>query len=235
MTTKNRYDLGTTNLYRTVCKWTAIKSSASIWMLTAACEKSLNVTQKPDNVVRLYVCNDLNWLRFFQRGKDIFSQSRSPCIFEVCTWLLGTFKFVRGMSIVPGLRHDILWRWASCTGLSSIREVSLLLSVQMVYRNMSRARRPNRWQRKSNSVLYRRPHFWGQNTLWHEICKPALEKFPAHEFLWNKEPFLRTLMWKPKAILLGVFWKLYVNPSFRPVRSGIKTTWSNRDKLRMLG
>ena len=171
---KNRYDLGATNLYRTECKWNAIKFSASIWMLTAACGKSWNVTLKPDKVVRLCSCNDLHWLRLFQRRKHIFSQSRSPYIFEVCTWWVSSLKFVRGMNIVPGPRRDILWRWASCTGWTSVREVSLLLRVQVVYRMVSRARQPNLWQRKSNSVLYRRPHFWGQNTLWHEICKPAI-------------------------------------------------------------
>jgi hypothetical protein len=211
MTTKKTYDLGATNLYRTVCKWTTILFSASFWTLAAACDKSLNVILKPGKVVRLYACNDLHWLRFIQKGKHIFSQSRSPCIFGVCTWRVASLKFVWGMSIVPGPRHDILWRWASCTGWSSIREVSLLLRVQMVYRNASGARRSNRWQRKSNPVLYRRPHFWGQNPLWHEFRNSVLEKYSLHEFLWYKEPFLKTLMWKPKTILLGVFWKLYVN------------------------
>lgn len=141
---KNRYDLGATNLYRIVCKWTAIKFSASIWMLTAACDKSLNVTLKPSKVVQLYACNDLHWLRFFQRGKHIFSHSRNPCIFEVCTWWVASLKLVRGMSIVPGPWRDILWRWTSCNGWTSVREVSLLLRVQMVYRNVSRAIQPNR-------------------------------------------------------------------------------------------
>ena len=129
MTTKkkNRHYLGATSLYRTVCKWTAIKFSASIWMLTAACDKTLNVTLKPGKVVRLYACNDLYWLRFFQRGKHIFSQSRSPCIFEVWTWWVSSLKFVRGMSIVPGPRRDILWRWASCSG--SLACYSVTVSV----------------------------------------------------------------------------------------------------------
>jgi hypothetical protein len=174
---KSSYDHGATNLFRAVCKWTAIKFRAFIWMLAAAYDKSLNVTLKPGKILRLYACNDLLWLRFFQMGKHIFIQSRSPCIFEVCTWWIASLKFVRRMRIVTVPRRDILWRWASCTGWYSIREVSLLLRVQMVHRNMSKARRHNRWQRKGNSFLYRRPHFWGQNTLWHEICKTALGKF----------------------------------------------------------
>ena len=167
--------------------------------------------------------------RFEHDGYRVWNSSEVWVLFRV----LGVI-FCDGERLVPGPWRDILWRWASCTGWSSIREVSLLLRVQMVYRNVSRARWSNCWQRKSNSVLYRRLHFWGQNTLWHEICKTALENFFLHEFVWYKEPFLRTMMWKPKAILLGVFWKLYVNLSFPPVRSSIQTTCSTQGKLRLL-